>query len=429
MIIRNKDIYDVPETISETVAVRLKGSDHYGIGRELLLSDLSTLFIGSPGTGKSTAIKKCITELTKNKYGVTVIFDLKGEYLELCFDPSADVVLSMYDIPNVPKANLVRWSLLKEALMDFHPEQALMEIARMIFADAIDHSESKAFPTAAMIVFYSQLLHIFRTSKGRIPFNEQLIKKILSVTDAEIESSVKQHQDLFSAKDLISREPNVTSFGIKMEMKSVLLSTFILGSNYCAVDSRFSIRDFVRNGQGHKLFIEYSFNERESSAPIVRLLLDLAMKEVLSHPCITEGDKTRINFVFDEYAFLSSGLRYLDALKEVGRSKGCRLYGGFQNFNLLMKMHNGRTDLAAEELAGFSNVVAFNIHDKETIAALTGRSGTEVCEITHIDAMCNVITETQSVPIVSEEMLTSLNCGEAIIFPNTGRPFFFKFSR
>ena len=116
-------------------------------------------------------------------------------------------------------------------------------------------------------------------------------------------------------------------------------------------------------------------------------------------------------------------------MKEVGRSKGCRLYGGFQNFNQLMKMHNGRTDLAAEELAGFSNMVAFNIHDKETIATLTGRCGTEVCEITHIDAMCNVITETQRVPIVSEDMLTSLNCGEAIIFPNTGRPFFFKFSR
>lgn len=157
------------------------------------------------------------------------------------------------------------------------------------------------------------------------------------------------------------------------------MEIFVKESNFCTSDSRFSIRDFVCNGHGHKLFIEYSFNERESSASIIRLLLDLAMKEALSRPCVKKGDMTRTNFIFDEYAFLSSGLQYLDALKEIGRSKGCRLYGGFQNYNQLMKMHDGRADLAAEELAGFSNVVAFNLHDKETIENLVGRAGSEDC--------------------------------------------------
>lgn len=429
MIIRSKDIYEVPEMIPETVSVRLKGEDHYGIGKELLLSDLSTLFIGSSGVGKSTALKKCIAELSKNKRSATVIFDLKGEYLESCFDPSTDVVLSMYDLPHIPKVNQVRWSLLKEAILDPHPDQALKELAQMVFAEAIDHSDNKAFPTAAMLVFYSQMLHILRTSKGKIPFTNQLIEKILSVSDAEIEQSVKKHTDLFGVQDLISRNTNITSFGIKMEMRTVLMEIFVKGSNFCTSDSRFSIRDFVRNGHGHKLFIEYSFNERESSASIIRLLLDLAMKEALSRPCLMKGDSTRTNFIFDEYAFLSSGLQYLDALKEVGRSKGCRLFGGFQNYNQLMKMHDGRADLAAEELAGFSNVVAFNLHDKETIGNLVGRAGTEECEITHIDALCNVLTEIQRVPIVSEDTLTSLDRGEVIVFPNTGRPFFFKLAK
>lgn len=429
MIIRSKDIYEVPEMIPETVAVRLNGEDYYGIGKELLLSDLSTLFIGSPGTGKSTAIKKCITELTKNMQGTTVIFDLKGEYLASCFDPTTDVVLSMYDLPNIPKANQVRWSLLKEVILDPHPEQSLKELAQMVFADAIAYSNNRAFPSAAMLVFYSQTLYILRASKGKIPFTKQLIEKILCVSDAEIEWSVKQYADTFGVQDLISREKNITSVGIKMEMKSVLMSLFVIGTNFCNYNSRFSIRDFVRNGHGHKLFIEYSFNERESSASIIRLLLDLAMKEALSRPCNAANDSTRTNFIFDEYAFLSSGLKYLDALKEVGRSKGCRLYGGFQNYNQLMKMHDGRADLAAEELAGFSNVVAFNLHDKETIENLVGRAGTEECEITHIDALCNVLTEVQRVPIVNDDDLTSLGRGEVIVFPNTGRPFFFKLAK
>lgn len=257
------------------------------------------------------------------------------------------------DLPNIPKVNQVRWSLLKEAVLDSHPDQALKELAQMVFVDAIDHSDNKAFPTAAMLVFYSQMLHIFRSSNGKIPFTNQLIEKILSVSDAEIEQSVKKHTDLFGIQDLISRNTNITSFGIKMEMRTVLMEIFVKGSNFCTSDSRFSVRDFVRNGHGHKLFIEYSFNERESSASIIRLLLDLAMKEALSRPCVKKGDMTRTNFIFDEYAFLSSGLQYLDALKEIGRSKGCRLYGGFQNYNQLMKMHDGRADLAAEELAGF----------------------------------------------------------------------------
>lgn len=429
MIIKDKDIYEVPQTIPEKVAVRLHGTDYYGIERELLLSDLSTLFIGIPGTGKSTAIKKCIAELTKNKRGTTIIFDLKGEYLSSCFDPSTDVLLSMYDLPGVPKANQVRWSLLKEALLDTHPEQALKEIAQMIFSDAIAHAVNKAFPTAAMLVFYSQMLHIFRTCKGKIPFTNQLIEKILSVSDAEIEQAVKKHNDLFGVQDLISRHTNITSFGIKMEMRTVLMEIFIMGSNFCSDGSRFSIRDFVRNGNGHKLFIEYSFNERESSSSIIRLLIDLAMKEALSRPCVAEDDPTRINFIFDEYPFLSSGVKYLDALKEVGRSKNCRLYAGLQGYNQLSKMHEGRVDLAAEELAGFSNVVAFKLHDKETIENLVGRAGIEECEITHIDALCNVVTEWQRVPVVSEERLTSLDRGEAIIFPNSGRPFFFKLAK
>lgn len=111
-----------------------------------------------------------------------------------------------------------------------------------------------------MLVFYSQMLHIFRTSKGKIPFTNQLIEKILSVSDAEIEQSVKKHTDLFGVQDLISRNTNITSFGIKMEMRTVLMEIFVKGSNFCTTDSRFSIRDFVRNGHGHKLFIGNTFN-------------------------------------------------------------------------------------------------------------------------------------------------------------------------
>lgn len=428
MIYTKKNIYDVPETTPGDVSIKLAGVDYYGNSVELFLPDLSTVFVGAPGVGKTTALTHCIDMATANPKAVTVILDIKGEYVDKCFRPG-DVVLSMYDLPHIPKENQVRWSLMKEALLDSNPESVLFEIAQMIFKKARETSQNPVFVTAAMLVFYGQLVHIFRSCNGKIPFNNELITKVLAVTDAEIYDSVSKYADLFAVRDLVSKkENNITAYGVRMELKAVLLETFVLGSNFCAFDSRFSIREFINEGCGRKLFIEFDFANRESSSVIVRLLLDLALKESLSGPCLNDGDKTRYNFFLDEYAYLPSGLSYLDAIKEVGRGKGCRLYAGFQSINQLYKMYKNQAE-AANDFATFSNVISFRTHDKESMVAVTERAGCEYKEVTTIDALCNVNTESKLLPVIEDETLVCLDKGEAVVLLDTSRPFWIRLNK
>lgn len=428
MIYTKKNIYDVPKTTPGEVSVKLTGVDYYGNSVKLFLPDLSTVFVGAPGVGKTTTLTHCIDMAVANPDAVNVILDVKGEYIENCFEPG-DVVISMYDLPRIPKENQVRWSLMKEALLVSDPESVLREIAQMVFKKARDTSQNPVFATAAMLVFYSQLVVIYRQCNGKIPFNSELIQKIESISDAEIYDSVSKYADLFAVRDLVSKKANITSFGIRMELRAVLMDTFVPGSNFCASNSRFSIREFIRKGRGHKLFVEFDFTNRESSGTIIGLLLDLALKEALTGPCLDKVDKTRYNFFLDEYAYIPSGLNYLDAIKEVGRSKGCRIYAGFQSINQLHKMYNGRSDMAADDFASFSNVIAFRTHDKESMVAVTERAGCEFKEVITIDALCNVNTEMKLLPVIDDETLVGLDKGEAIVILDTGRPFWIRFDK
>lgn len=60
MIYTKRNIYDVPKTASCGVFVKLTGVDYYGNSVELFLPDLSTVFVGAPGVGKTTQIIHCI---------------------------------------------------------------------------------------------------------------------------------------------------------------------------------------------------------------------------------------------------------------------------------------------------------------------------------------------------------------------------------
>lgn len=428
MNILNNNIYIVPDIMPMAAQVYLHGKDRNSQKKMYTMSDLSAAFIGCPGCGKTTQILKIVDQLEKNTEAVTVILDIKKEYVQKCFKPG-DVVLSLYDIAGIPKENQVRWSLMKEAFLDTHPEAVLKEIAGMMFKDAIEYSENKAFPKAAMLVFYGQLVHIFKSCNGKLPFTSELIRWIETVSDATIESNVRKYAELFAVSDLVSAKPNITSYGVRMELKTVLLDTFQIGSNFCDDNSKFSIRQFMHEGQGHKLFLVFDIENRKSSESIVRLLLDLALKESLSGDNVNDGDMKRYNFVLDEYAYLPCGLEYMDFAKDMGRSKGVRIFSGFQTFSQLKKLYNGKNEVAMNDLAGYGDVVVFKPHDAATREMVESRSGTEMAEITTIDLLCNVHTECREVPVVMPEVLNNLRRGEAVILPNEGHPFWFKFDK
>jgi len=424
----NKTIYSVPDVIPASTQVLLAGRDRNNQKKNYVLSDRSVAFVGCPGCGKTTQLLKVINSLDKNPKAVTVVLDIKKEYIRKCFHPG-DVVLSLYDIQGIPSENQVRWNLLKEAFLDTHPEAILKEIAGIVFKEAIEHTDKKEFPEAAMLVFYGQLVHIYKNCNGILPYTSELIRKIETASDNEIIESVKKHAELFGLRNLLAPETNVTSFGIRMHLQTVLADTFPIGSNFCADNSRFSIRQFMHEGHGHKLFLVFDIENRKSSASMVRLLLDLALKEPLADDNVEENDKIRYNFVLDEYAYLPSGLEYLDFAKDMGRSKAVRIYSGFQTFSQLKKLYNGKIESAMNDMSGYGDIVVFTPHDSATRDLVVSRGGTEISSYTTIDMLCNVHTECREMPVVLPDLLNELKRGEAVVLPNEGRPFWFYFEK
>lgn len=359
---------------------------------------------------------------------VTVILDMKRDYVKKVFQPG-DVVLSLYDIDGIPKQSQVKWSLLNESFSDTRPEILLKEIASMVYQSAIEGAENKAFPESAKLIFYAILIHIYKSSNGKIPSNKELLLKAESITPTELMKSIEKYDELAAVRNLITDKQNVTSFGIQMEKARVLADLFVKDSNFCHDESDFSIRDFIHLGAGHKLFIVFDIESRKSSEGIVRLLLDLALKEALSGNDLEEDDMTRYYFVLDEYAYLPSGLEYQDMAKDMGRSKGIRIISGFQNFSQLKKLYGGKLENALNDAAGYGDVVVFRSHDGATREFVTSRGGMEIKEVTTLDIMCNVHTEVKEMPVVPPAVLNALKCGEAVILPDEGRPFWFHFDK
>ena len=81
------------------------------------------------------------------------------------------------------------------------------------------------------------------------------------------------------------------------------------------------------------------------------------------------------------------------------------------------------------DAAGYGDIIVITPHDGGTRDFIVNRCGTETKEITTIDVMCNVHTETKEMPVVPPAVLNSLKRGEAVILPDEGRPFWFRFDK
>ena len=431
MYITDKSIYEVPVPDMESSAgLCLTGVDRYGKAKTYVLPDRSVAFIGAPGFGKSTQLIKIYNQLRRNPNYINVVLDVKGEYLDKCYNPG-DKVLSLYDIPGVNAKDQLRWDILLESMLDSHPENVVKKISHMIFDSSIQSSQSPVFPKAAMSVFYGELLYILYEYRGKLhPSTRDVIIKIENTPDSQIINDVKRYEETFGFSNLLAEIKDSTSHGIRMELQTTLSMAFPLGSNFCSpFNCNFSIREFVHEGKGKTLFLVYDLENKDSSENIIKLLLDLSLNEILSGSNLEKNDRERWNFFLDEYAYLPAGLTYLSHAKDLGRSKNLRIYAGFQTYSQLIEVYKGSEAAANNDIAGYASLISFKTHDASTLDLITRLGGTEFQVTTTIDALCNIHTEYKEMPVIPAEIFNELKTGEAVIIPDQGRPFWFKFDK
>ena len=384
------------------------------------------LYMGTTGSGKTTAINQLLRQLIKKMSDddTMVIFDTKGDFRKLFYRPGTDVIIS-----NDESATAF-WNIFHEALID-GPERAeenFLEIASNLFGEKIRHSSSPFFPQAAKDVFYGLLMYLYHANKDISPENlnnEELYYFIRDAHMDEVVSALGSYTNLRGLIDYIYSGDSVMSEqsqGVYSELR--LIANELFRSNF-RKNGDFSVRHFVRKRGGRILFIEYDLSTGMVLAPIFRCLFDLAIKEALSRK--TKGKIGNCYFVIDEFKLLPN-LEHVDDGVNFGRSQGAKFIVAMQNINQIIEAY-GR-EKAFSILSAFGTSVTFKLTDKESIAFIQGKYGKNRKRYVIPSA---TYTETDREDIgygeaVEDWELLSLFPGEAIISVSVYSPYPFKFS-
>ncbi|MDE5765308.1 MAG: type IV secretion system DNA-binding domain-containing protein [Ruminococcus sp.] len=390
-------------------SIKFAGKDYRGNTSTIYIPDTSIALISPPGKGKTVFITEYIKQSFANSEAVSIIFDAKAELYKELYQPG-DVIISSKTITGYP---VEKWNIFSEIYADSNPSLFAQEITQMIFADSINKSHAPVFPQAASEIFYSVLYAMIK--ERRKPYNEDLVNGLESISDKRLKELAQKYPELSALNYLAAR--NETAFGIRMELVSNLEKLFPHGSLY-REKGNFSVRNFIQNCKGKKLFVVFPFDENESLSLITSVFLDLAMKEVISRPDLLKNENTRFFIYLDEFACLPE-LSYLIRVNDFGRSKGARLISGIQSYSQLERAYG--TAGAQNILSSFNSIVAFKPNDDITRSKLKERCGKKDFTIT---PMCDLVSGEN---VITDKDLQDLGVAEAIMMLNDIPPFFFDF--
>jgi len=139
--------------------------------------------------------------------------------------------------------------------------------------------------------------------------------------------------------------------------------------------NEFSIKRWLDEDGSSFLFVSNYANLRDTLKPILSLLIDLAMKHILSMP--EDIDRRRF-IIIDEFASLQRLTTIVQALEQ-GRSKGASLWLALQDISQLQKLYGHETTYTITN--NCNTILSFAVSDpnsQEYLSKLYGE--TEILE-------------------------------------------------
>lgn len=277
------------------------------------------LFTGSPGSGKSTAIKELLDQV-RERGDRAIVYDISGEYVSQYFE-KGDVILNPLD------KRCGNWSLWNDVR---EPTDYAM-IAKSLFP--AEASKDPFWAEAAGTVFHAAA-EVLGQSKD--PSNVKLFD-VLSKSSRE---------------DLAKRLKGTSAMRYLDEgagsMPSNVLATIagkIQSFQHMAAGSgdKFSIRDFIEDdSKSSWMFMSSREDMHATLSPLISLWCDLASNAILSLP---PSNSRRVWLILDELASLQK-LPALAPVLERGRKHGAVVVLGLQSMPQLRETY-GRDGAAA----------------------------------------------------------------------------------
>ena len=319
------------------------------------------LITGRPGTGKTTLLNQVIEKL-RQREEKAIIYDFKGDYLSCFYDPAKDHIFNPLD------SRCVNWCLFSE--VEMIPD--IDSIATSMIPPS--YREDKFWVDAARDIF-SSILH-YLTITGQK--TNQAIWELASYTEPQMllimEDAVTQ--GIEPAKKALGY---LQGFGQGSKVASDTLSTMRQYTN-CFLYMRhlkneFSIKRWLDEDGSSFLFVSNYANLRDTLKPILSLLIDLAMKHILSMP--EDIDRRRF-IIIDEFASLQRLTTIVQALEQ-GRSKGASLWLALQDISQLQKLYGHETTYTITN--NCNTILSFAVSDpnsQEYLSKLYGE--TEILE-------------------------------------------------
>jgi type IV secretory pathway TraG/TraD family ATPase VirD4 len=319
------------------------------------------LIIGRPGTGKTTLLNQVLEKLRAREEKV-IVYDFKGDYLSTFYDPSKDFIFNPLDI------RCMNWCLFSE--IEMIPD--IDSIATSMIPPS--YREDKFWTDAARDIF-SSILHYLTITGNR---TNQAIWELVSYTEPQMlqlmEDAVMQGVE--PARKALGY---LQGFGQGSKVASDTLSTMRQYTNCFLymkhLGNEFSIKKWLDEDGASFLFVSNYANLRDTLKPILSLLIDLAMKHILS---MHEDIDRRRFIIIDEFASLQRLTTIVQALEQ-GRSKGASLWLALQDISQLQKLYGHETAYTISN--NCNTILSFAVSDpnsQEYLSRLFGE--TEILE-------------------------------------------------
>lgn len=281
-------------------------------------------FFGSPGSGKSMAIKEMLGQI-RQKGQRAVVYDCSGEYVKRFYRPDRDIILNPLD----------KRSAIWTPWADAQTREDLDAMGQSLFPQ----EGKEPFWADASAVLFAHLAAVLR-KKGQCS-NAMFAKRMMEDSIDDLREALAGT----AALRLIDKEAGAMPHNLMATITSKMAVWRVLPDPGPAVKP-FSIREYIRADDDRWLFITALDDQFATLKPLVSLWCDLVATSILSLP-ESSGRCTWV--VLDELSSLQR-LPALSPLLEKGRKHGAACLLGVQSMAQLRDKYgrDGADAIAAQ---------------------------------------------------------------------------------
>jgi hypothetical protein len=284
----------------------------------VLVATVSTLVLGESGAGKTTSIRTMLDQVPFGDEIATVVHEFKDDYKQYFEDRGIEyIVLSIEDSD-------VIWNMF----LDVTRERHYREIASAMMGDA-DGNDPFHQPATSVLRAAMVYLHREGQNEGTTPTHEDL-KELLARPREEL------HSILADAGIQGAEQIDANTGGASNVYNHIHERVDPLFEGDFGKAGSFSLREWAENPNGRALVADNRTIESDTLGPMLRLVLDEAIRYSLDA-------ETETNYILDEIDELPP-LKRLSTAASAGRDEGVRALVGIQTVGQLRAQYGKDTN-------------------------------------------------------------------------------------